>query len=247
MDVFGKMLRMVLIVVVVTLVAGMGAEAASNGQCQDLPNAATLKALLNAAAAAPGTVGGLFNGTRMWGAVVNRDGELCALTTSTSDPTEVWPGSRHIAIHKAHTANGFSLDVLALSTARLYTFSQPGHSLFGLNVSNLFDTKCLGAPGSNKGLNQICAGVITFGGGVGLYKSGQIVGGLGVSGDTACADHEIAKRVRNLGLLDPPGGPTSDDITYSSADGPSVFTHPLCVNTFRNGVFIGNEAPAVGY
>jgi len=39
------------------------------------------------------------------------------------------PGCRHIAIHKAHTANGFSLDTLALSTAMLYTFAQPGHSL----------------------------------------------------------------------------------------------------------------------
>jgi hypothetical protein len=114
-------------------------------------------------------------------------------------------------------------------------------------MSNLFDTKCLGAPGSNKGLNQICAGVITFGGGVGLYKSGQIIGGLGVSGDTACADHEMAKRVRAAAGLNPPGGPTVDDIQYSSVDGASVFTHPLCPNTFRNGVFIGNELPAVGY
>lgn len=31
------------------------------------------------------------------------------------------------------------------------------------------------------------------------------------------------------------------------ADGPSVFTHPLCLNTLRNGVFIGTEAVAVGY
>jgi hypothetical protein len=30
-------------------------------------------------------------------------------------------------------------------------------------------------------------------------------------------------------------------------DGPSVFTHPKCVNTWRDGVFLGNEPPATGY
>jgi hypothetical protein len=38
-----------------------------------------------------------------------------------------------------------------------------------------------------------------------------------------------------------------DDITYSSVDGASVFTHPLCLNTWRNGVAVGEEAPAAGY
>jgi hypothetical protein len=30
-------------------------------------------------------------------------------------------------------------------------------------------------------------------------------------------------------------------------DGASVFSHPVCQNTLRNGVFIGNENPASGY
>jgi hypothetical protein len=79
------------------------------------------------------------------------------------------------------------------------------------------------------------------------YKNGKIIGGLGVSCDTSCTDHEIAKRVRNAANLNPPGGATADDISYSSKDGASAFTHALCPNTFRNGVFIGNEAAAVGY
>jgi len=78
-----------------------------------------------------------------------------------------------------------------------------------------------------------------------LYDSnGKIIGGLGVSGDTSCADHEIAKRVRNLASLNPPGGALVDDIVYSPPDAPSVFAHPKCPNTYRNGVFIGNETPA---
>jgi hypothetical protein len=80
-----------------------------------------------------------------------------------------------------------------------------------------------------------------------LYQSGKIVGGLGISGDTSCADHEIAKRTRTELGLNPPGGPAADDITYSSVDGASVFTHPLCPNTYRNGIFIGNEPAAAGY
>ena len=54
----------------------------------------------------------------MWAAVVNRAGEVCAAAASKSDPTQVWPGSQAIAKAKAYTANAFSLDSLALSTAR---------------------------------------------------------------------------------------------------------------------------------
>jgi uncharacterized protein GlcG (DUF336 family) len=184
----------------------------------------------------------------MWGAVVNRNGEVCAAATSTADPTQVWPGSQAIAKAKAYTANAFSLDSLALSTARLYTFVQPGHSLHGLNQSNPFNPQALAGPaGADHSDPKLAGGIITFGGGVPLYKNGKIIGGLGVSGDTACTDHEIAKRVRTLASLDPAGGPAADDITYSSVDGASVFTHPLCLNTFRNGVSIGSEAAATGY
>jgi uncharacterized protein GlcG (DUF336 family) len=215
------------------------------GKCDGLPTNAQLQSLLIAASGS--NAGGLFNGTRMWGAVVNRNGELCVAITSI-DPTQVWPGSQAIAKAKAYTANAFSLDGLALSTARLYTFVQPGHSLFGLNNSNPFDPQFLQLPSAvGAGIGKINAGIITFGGGVPLYKSGQIIGGLGVSGDTACTDHEIAKRVRNQAGLNPPGGPSVDDITYSSVDGASPFTHPLCLNTYRNGTFIGNELPASGY
>src|SRR5688500_1029816 len=227
---------------------GTALSAAAQGRCQGLPNEAALKELLIAAPSAGGDAGGLFKGERMWGAIVNRNGELCTYATSTADPSQVWPGSQAIAKSKAYTANAFSLDTLALSTARLYTFTQPGHSLWSLGQSNLFEPKFLAPPsGQEGGREHITGGLIFFGGGVPLYEDGKIVGGLGISGDTSCTDHEISKRVRNLAGLNPPGGMLADDIQYSSADGPSVFTHPLCLNTFRNGVFLGNEAPAAGY
>ncbi len=219
-----------------------------NSNCSGLPSENQLRQYLMDAAKAPGRVGGLFEGVRMWGAIVNRDGELCVVASSQSDRTQVWPGSQAIAKSKAYTANAFSLDNLALSTARLYTFTQPGHSLWSLGQSNLFDPKLLATPSDgNQGRNQIPGGLIFFGGGVPLYRNGRVAGGLGVSGDTSCADHEIAKRVRMLASLAPPAAAGSDDIIYSAADGPSVFSHPLCINTWRNGVFIGNEPPAAGY
>ncbi len=221
--------------------------------CHGLPDEIQLRAYLVDAAAGRGVsrplgpganAGGLFGGSRMWGAIVNRSGELCGFVTSTTDPTQVWPGSQAIAKAKAYTANAFSVDVLALSTARLFTFVQPGHSLYGLNNSNPFDPMFLLQPAGMARISGIAGGIITFGGGVPLYDaSGKIMGGLGVSGDTACADHEVAKRTRDLAHLNPPGGPLVDDIVYTVADGASVFAHSLCPNTLRNGVFLGNEAP----
>lgn len=222
--------------------------AEERGNCTGLPNAAELKALLlGATDPSLGAVGGLFGGTRMWAAVVNRSGAVCHYATSTDDQTQVWPGSQAIAKSKAYTANAFSLDTLALSTARLYTFTQPGHSLWSLGQSNTFAANLLLPPGGSGDRGQLAGGLIFFGGGVPLYRDGRIIGGLGVSGDTSCADHEIAKRVRSLAGLNPAGGPATDDITYSSPDGASVFTHPRCINTYRDGVLIGNEAPASGY
>jgi uncharacterized protein GlcG (DUF336 family) len=223
---------------------------ADSANCRGLPDERELQAAMRAAAdpANGGVVGGLFEGTRMWGAVVNRDGEICSYVTSTANPTQVWPGSQAIAKAKAYTANAFSLDTFALSTARLYTFTQPGHSLWSLGQSNLWNPDFNAPPtGQGGGTRQIGGGMIFFGGGVPLYRNGRIVGGLGISGDTSCADHEIAKRTRNALGLNPAGGPLVDDITYSAPDGPTVFTHPRCPNTWRNGVFIGNEQPAAGY
>ena len=214
-----------------------------NSNCQGLLTAAQLRSYMKQAAAA-GAVGGLFGGERMWAAVVNRDGELCAYTTSTDDPKQVWPGSQAIAKSKAYTANAFSLDNFALSTARLYTFTQPGHSLWSLGQSNLFNPSALARPSTGDGgRNQITGGLIFFGGGVPIYKDGKILGGLGISGDTSCADHEIAKRVRNLAGMNPAGGMLADDIVYSPPAPASVFAHPKCVNTFHNGIPIGQETP----
>jgi uncharacterized protein GlcG (DUF336 family) len=220
----------------------------SNG-CSDVLAAADLVKLLKAAPTREGAdAGGLNHGKSMWGAVVNREGQLCAVGVSTDDAAATWPGSRGIAIAKAFTANAFSTDTVPLSTARLYTLSQPGHSLWGAGAGNPINPACLSTPGEpNAGVGKVCGGTIVFGGGLALYKGQTRVGGLGVSGDTSCADHEIAKRVRDGAGLNPPGGRSADDIVFSAKDGPSPFAHPLCANTWRNGEKLGDEAPASGY
>jgi uncharacterized protein GlcG (DUF336 family) len=229
--------------------AANSTNAGNPASCRDLPSESQLRQYLQASAGP--SAGGLFEGRRMWAAVVNRDGELCSLTTSTTDPSQVWPGSQAIAQSKAYTANAFSLDDFALSTARLYTFTQPGHSLWSLGQSNFFAAKNSQAPGNSGQSQNATTGLIFFGGGLPLYRNGKIIGGLGISGDTSCTDHEIAKRVRGAANLTPSHLAASgqdanrvDDIVLSPPDPPSVFAHPLCVNTWRNGIKVGEEKPA---
>jgi uncharacterized protein GlcG (DUF336 family) len=167
---------------------------------------------------------------------------------ATDDAASAWPGSQAIAKAKAYTANSYSTDSSPLSTARLYTLTQPGHSLWGVAQPNTFNPECVVSPKDADSTNgKVCGGAIPFGGGVPLYRNQTRVGGLGVSGDTACADHEIAKRMRHVAGLDPDKGEFADDITFSSVDGPSAFSHPLCANTWRNGKKLGDEAKASGY
>ncbi len=219
--------------------------AAGRASCRDLPTTRDLREYLKRAPAEGGDAGGLFGGTLEWAAIVNRNGEICAVAATTDDASAPWPGSQAVAKAKAFTANAFSTDAQPLSTARLYTLVQPGHSLAGLDTANPFNPDCIVTPqNADKTDGRICGGTITFGGGVPLYKGKQRIGGLGISGDTACTDHEIAKRIRHVAQLDPARGPLADDISYAATDGPSIFTHPLCPNTWLNGKKIGDEARA---
>jgi uncharacterized protein GlcG (DUF336 family) len=220
---------------------------AASAACNALPTAADLKKWLRTA---PGEAeaGGLFSGQMEWASIVSRQGEICATAVATDEPASAWPGSQAVAKAKAYTANAYSTDGAPLSTARLYTLTQPGHSLWGVAEPNPFRADCLVSPHDMNTTNgKMCGGSIAFGGGVPLYRGKTRIGGLGVSGDTACADHEIAKRIRHLAMLDPEKGEFADDIVYTSADGPSPFAHPPCANTWRNGTRIGDETNATSY
>lgn len=229
--------------------------------CAGMPSSAQLRAALVSAVTAE-TSGLNLN---MWGTIVNRDGTVCAVAFSGMNRGSQWTGSRVISAQKANTGNLFSLDSssasnasganagLALSTANLYAAVQPGGSLFGLQESNPVNTDVAYQGSANQWgtsndpmIGRKIGGVNVFGGGLALYATGhKMVGGLGVSGDTSCADHSIAWRVRRILNLDHMGGPTPvggvsgdptrpDNIVFDiGADGKSAggFGHPKCINT----------------
>ncbi len=149
-------------------------------------------------------------GLNMWATVVDRDGVVKSVVFSGNDRGDQWPGSRIISAQKANTANAFSLPGLALSTANLFAITQPGGSLFGLQHSNPVNTEvAYRGPSENIGtLNDPMfgykiGGVNVFGGGLALYNSnGKILGAIGVSGDSSCADHNIAWKLRHKLNLD---------------------------------------------
>jgi len=214
--------------------------------CRGVPSHGALRAALEGARAQPN---GGFN-LEMWASVVNRDGVVCAVAFTGNNRGDQWPGSRVISAQKANTANAFSLPGLALSTANIYTATQPGGSLFGLQASNPVDTGVAyrGNPANNGRANDPMVGgriggVNVFGGGLALYNGdGTLVGALGVSGDSSCADHNIAWRTRHALNLDfVPGGVSGDatrpdNIVYDIASqagqmpgvSPSGWGHPAC-------------------
>jgi uncharacterized protein GlcG (DUF336 family) len=223
-----KVIRSFVLLVAISLMVSVGvAQAqvnnASRSGCNALPTWDQLHAALKTARAAAN--GGLnFD---MWGTIVDRDGVVCAVAFTGDNRGDQWPGSRVISAQKANTANAFSLPKFALSTANLYTATQPGGSLFGLQLSNPVSTDIAysGNPANYGQPNDPMVGgriggVNVFGGGLGLYNAQhELIGGIGVSGDTSCADHNIAYRTRSTLNLDyvpagVAGGTKKDNIIF---------------------------------
>ena len=191
----------------------------------------------------------------MWAAVVDRNGLVVAVVFTGATSTDQWPGSRVIAAQKANTANAFSLPHLALSTANLYAATQPGGTLFGLQEANPTNEQvAYGGNAATYGtpndfmVGKRIGGTNVFGGGVALYDhKGTLIGGLGVSGDASCADHNIAWKMRyNLRLDNVPAGVADggkdDNIIYDVTNGVSAsgFGHPECSATATS---IGKALP----
>jgi hypothetical protein len=147
-------------------------------------------------------------------------------------------------MEKATTANALSLKTMALLTANLFALAQPGQSLYGIITAsppslaaNGGDPTQFGTP-NDPMIGKPMGGVIVFGGGLALYDGNNIVGGLGISGDSACADHNVAWRVRKaLGLDKVPAGVNpqrKDAIVYdmnAAGQSASGFGHPKCAGS----------------
>jgi uncharacterized protein GlcG (DUF336 family) len=256
----------VAVAVVLCLCASGGAVVQASGgdgwssACQQLPSQSALRRAL--VAAQQQSNGGF--GLNMWGTIVNRDGVVCAVAFTGTARGDQWPGSRVISAQKANTANAFSLAGLSLSTANLYTATQPGGTLYGLQASNPVDTHvAYGGDSSDYGqandpmVGEKIGGVNVFGGGLALYnQQKQLLGGLGVSGDSSCADHNIAWRTRNNLKLDyVPAGVSGDparpdNIVYDITTPPGFaigvsahgWGHPVCSAAATQ---ISTQLPAV--
>ncbi|RCV65084.1 hypothetical protein C5S53_05465 [Methanophagales archaeon] len=107
----------------------------------------------------------IAEGLRMNIAVADVGGNLVAFERMD----KAWLGSIDIAINKAYTAVAFNMTTEALGAA-----SQPEQSLFGIHASN--DGK-----------------LIIFGGGIPLYRNGELVGAIGVSGSSVPNDITVAE------------------------------------------------------
>lgn len=178
----------------------------SSTTCTSLPTFADLKAALSAAVVASG---GGTNATStqgfglpMWATLVDASGRVCAVAKIGG--TDPWPGSRVISAQKANTANAFSTNQIALSTANLFSAVQPGGSLYGLQHSNPVNTLVAYrgsatsfGTASDPMVGLRVGGVNVFGGGLALYDvNKQAIGAIGVSGDSSCADHNTAWVIR---------------------------------------------------
>lgn len=80
-----------------------------------------------------------------------------------------WIGSIDISINKAYTSRAFDI-----ATKDLAEHSQSGGQFFGIHASN----------GGR---------IMIFAGGIPLYRDGQVVGAIGVSGGSGEQDHAVAE------------------------------------------------------
>ena len=220
-------------------------------KCSDISWANLNNAVTTAASAGSATGG---YGLNMWATVVDETGNVCWVTTSGKSGAEAgnseWLGSRVISAQKANTANAFSLDSYAISTANLYSAVQPGGSLYGLQASNPVDPAPAYAGNASKFgtisdpmRGKRIGGVNVFGGGLALYSGGKKIGALGVSGDTSCRDHAFAWRVRAALKMQPSG----TGITTSNMNAAGVAQTPLAGATVGDEMLLGTPNGAANY
>jgi len=110
--------------------------------------------------------------TRMHIIVVDRGGRVVGQRSMA----DAWVGSIAIARSKAYTAVAFSSNENALTTRTLGPLTQPGGPLWNIGNSNRAE-----------------GGLIEFPGGMPLYRNGELMGAIGVSGDGVEQDEHVAE------------------------------------------------------
>jgi uncharacterized protein GlcG (DUF336 family) len=176
-------------------------------------------ACASAAAAEPSALRGAGKFTKMWCAVVDREGQTLAIkatdtggTPSSPASSDAWRGSIEIALAKAYTAVAFSSNDQALDTLTLGLLTRTdglgvpgkpkvGHDagvapLWGIGDSNPYRPVNGASLGGDDATGQYHHGIITFAGGQPVYDCGgshNLLGAVGVSGDGVDQDNAVAK------------------------------------------------------
>ena len=202
----------------------------------------------------PSVNSGLAN--HMWATTVNHLGVVCSVTSSSDNQSDQLLAARVISAQKASTANALALPAssagllpgMTFSTSHLFAGTQPWGGSFGVQFTNQMNPEVAyrGNPSlyglrGDPMVGGVIGGIIVFAGGIALHDTqGNRVGGLGASGDTGCADHIIAWKMRDaFGLDNVPFGfsATGDDnivhdIVTDPVTGlmssPSGFGYPEC-------------------
>jgi uncharacterized protein GlcG (DUF336 family) len=133
--------------------------------------------------------------TKMWCAVIDREGKLLAVNATDTGGTpqnplssDAWRGSIEIAIAKAYTAVAFSSNDLALNSKTVGLVTRPDGPgstlladigtdagvapLWGLGASNPYRSAFGWSEGGDDVLGTYHHGIITFAGGEPIYTKG---------------------------------------------------------------------------
>jgi uncharacterized protein GlcG (DUF336 family) len=175
-----------------------------------------------AAAATPSPLRG-GEPTRMWCAVIDREGDLRLIKATDTGGTpqnplgsDAWRGSIEIAIAKAWTAVAFSSNDLALDSKTIGLLARPDVCIFGpcgavgtqagpaplFGIGNTNPFRPLTGLGAlhDDAVGRRHLGIVTFAGGQPVYSKpqgacggGVLLGAVGVSGDTVDEDDTVAK------------------------------------------------------
>ena len=211
-----RFLPLCAVLLVLPAAAPAAEEAADPGPRAGLTPADAAALVARCREAAAGTHSNLRNGpTKMWCAVVDREGLLLRISATDTGGTpqtplgsDAWRGSIEIAIAKAYTALAFSSNQQALDSRTVGLLARldvpqlggphPGTNtgpapLFGIGDTNPYRPLTGTLADDAVGLRH--HGLVTFAGGQPVYacEAGGLLGGVGVSGDEVDQDDAVAK------------------------------------------------------
>jgi uncharacterized protein GlcG (DUF336 family) len=172
-----------------------------------------------AAGSTPSPLRGNGKTTKMWCAVLDRDGQTLLIQATDTEEfptdtkplrTDAWRASIEIAEAKAYTALSVSSNDLALDSRTVGLLSRldgPGNkapknvgtdagvaSLFGVGDTNPFRPGTGNPNLSDDSAGSAHHGIVTFAGGQPVYNCSthRLLGGVGVSGDGVDEDDAVA-------------------------------------------------------